>query len=200
MAYKVITAVTSEPVSLVEARLQCKLTADDTTDYDALLTALCTAAREFAEHRTGRALALQTLELVLDDFPADDGAIELPAPPALSVTSVKYYDTDDTEQTLSSGAYELLTDGDVHKIALTPDNTWPTVSSEKASPVRVRFVTGYGAGHPTGSPYLSVPKAAKAAMLLHIEIESPLNAHTPAEREAKEKARDSLLDTVRIYG
>ena len=45
-----------------------------------------------------------------------------------------------------------------------------------------------------------MPKAAKQAMLIHIEMESPLNPHTPAEREALEKARDSLLNTIKVYG
>jgi hypothetical protein len=49
MHFKVITAVATEPVTLAEARLQCKVDADDTT-HDAVLTALITAAREFAEH------------------------------------------------------------------------------------------------------------------------------------------------------
>jgi hypothetical protein len=39
----------------------------------------------------------------------------------------------------------------------------------------------------------------KAAMLLHIETESPLNPLTPAERERNEKARDALLDTVKNW-
>jgi hypothetical protein len=56
--------------------------------------------------------------------------------------------------------------------------------------VRVRFVTGFAA----------CPKAVKAALLLHIELESPLNPHTPAERESMAKARDCLLDTVKLWG
>jgi len=91
MKFKVVTPVATEPVTLAEARLQCKVDADDTT-HDALITGLITAAREFAEHYTGRALAPQTLEAALDAF-TDDDYIDLPMPPVSSVTSIKYTDT-----------------------------------------------------------------------------------------------------------
>ena len=68
MKYKVITPVATEPVTLAQARLQVRLTDDDGTDEDTLLTAYITAAREIAEHYTGRALAPQTLEAALQRF------------------------------------------------------------------------------------------------------------------------------------
>ena len=57
MSYRVITAVAIEPVTLAEARLQLRMTVDDTAADDPLINVLITAAREFAEHYTGRALA-----------------------------------------------------------------------------------------------------------------------------------------------
>ena len=185
MKHKVVTPVASEPVTLAEARLQSKVDSDDTS-HDALVGALITAAREFAEHYTGRALATQTLEGALDAFPAED-FIDLPMPPVASVTSVLYTDTAGDEQTLSAADYALSTYGNARRINLAADAVWPE-TQEIADAVRIRYVAGGTA-----------PKAAKAAMLLHIELESPLNPHSPAEREAKERARNALLDTVKVY-
>lgn len=187
MRYKVITAVATEPVTLAEARLQCKIDSDDIT-HDAVLTALITAAREFAEHYTGRALATVTLEAALDEFPRCDGALKLPMPPVASITSIKYTDTAGVEQTLAGANYALSTYGTSRTVSLTYGNSWPS-TQDVADAVRVRFVAGYA----------SLPKAVKAALLLHIEIESPLNPLLPAERQNLERARDSLLNTVKVY-
>ena len=198
MTHKVITAVTVEPVTLNEARLQCKVDSDNTT-HDALLTALTTAAREYAEHYTGRALAPQTLELALDGFP-DGDEIQLPMMPVASITSVKYYDSDGTLQTMDAADYVLHAYGSDHKIALAYGESWPSTRAI-ANAVQIRYVTGYAAtGHAATGEYVLCPKSAKQAMLLHVEIESPLNPHTPAEREALERARDSLLNTVKLWG
>lgn len=170
-----------------EARLQCKVDSDDTT-HDTLITSLITAAREFAEHYTGRALAAQTLEGALDCFPSCD-YVDLPMPPVASVTSIKYTDTAGVEQTLSPSAYALSLYGLSNRVNLAANSTWPS-TQDVPDAVRVRFVAGY----------TTAPKAVKSAILLHIEIECPLNPHTPAERDMLEKARDSLLNTVKVWG
>lgn len=187
MQFKVVAAPTVEPVTLAEARLQCKVDSDDTT-HDALINVLITAAREFAEHYTGRALAEQTLEAAARCFP-DCDHIDLPRPPVSSVTSIKYTDAAGVEQTLSASAYSLSPYELSNRVSLAYGLTWPT-TQDVADAVRIRFVAGTASGQ----------KAAKAAILLHIELECPLCPHTPAEREAKEKARDSLLNTVKLWG
>jgi hypothetical protein len=77
MAFKVVTAVSTEPVLLAEARLQIK--AEQRTSEDTLITAWITAARELAEQYTGRALAPVALEAALDCFPGyENDYIDLP--------------------------------------------------------------------------------------------------------------------------
>ena len=191
MNYRIITPVGTEPVSLAEARLQCKIDSDDTS-HDAALTSLITAAREHAQHYTGRALAPQTLEVALDAFPNWEApSIQLPMCPVTSITSIKYTDLAGTEQTLSNTKYALSPYGESRMLAPTYGSYWPTTQDIMNS-VRIVQVCGYTAE--------LLPKAAKQAMLIHIELESPLNPHTPAEREALEKARDSLLNTIKVYG
>lgn len=194
MNFKVITAVAAEPVSLAEARLQLKVDADDTSHDTYITNVLIPGAREFAEHYTGLALAPRTLEAAMDEFPACSDAIVLPMPPVTSITSVKYTDEAGDEQTLDTADYALDA-YDNRTVALTYDSTWPATQCIPNA-VRVRFVCGYD-GQAEGDPAL--PQAVKAAMLLHIETESPLNPLTPAERERNEKARDALLDTVKNW-
>ena len=66
MALIRITAPATEPIDLATAKLHCRV---DGTDEDTLIAALIVAAREQAEHETGRALVTQTWEQVHDAFP-----------------------------------------------------------------------------------------------------------------------------------
>lgn len=187
MAFKVITPVATEPITLAEARLQCKADLDDTT-WDSTLTALITAAREYGEHYTQRALAPQTLEMAFDRFPCDS-YFYLDVPPVSSVTSIKYDDLGGVEQTLSTSVYAFSTYGDSRRISLKYYQIWPFTYNQ-ANAVRIQYVTGYTV----------LPKSAKAALLLHIELSFPNNSLAPDERIAYEKARDALLDPIKVHG
>lgn len=185
MAYKVITAVSTEPVTLAEAKLHLRI---DVMDDDTLITALITAAREFAEHYTGRALAPQTLEMALDEFTGD--CIDLDMPPVASITSVKYTDAAGVEQTVSSADYSLSAYGNSRRIDLGYGKTWPS-TQEIPDAVRIRYVTGY----------TTAPKAVKSALLLLIGhlYENRQSVSTLNSNEVPMGAR-ALLDTVKIWG
>lgn len=155
MALKLITAPTEEPVTLTQAKLQCRV---DGSDEDALLTLIISAARRSAEIRTGRALVTQTWELALDAFPAS--AIELPMPPVQSITSIKYLDAAGVEQTLSGASYALDSYGSRHWVIPAQGVSWPE-TLDAANAVKVRFATGYGAA-------TAVPEDIKMWMLLSI--------------------------------
>lgn len=190
MSFKVVTAVTTEPVTLAEARLHLKVNSDDTTE-DTLISAWITAAREVAEQYTGRALATQTLELALDEFPdADDcsSVIELPMPPVASITSVKYTDTAGTEQTISGSAYALSLYGDSRRLAPTYGNTWPS-TQDVPDAVRVRYVTGY----------TTTPKAVKAAILLMVGWLEQNRGEAMSTDDVQPAAAKNLLGTVKIW-
>lgn len=138
MALKLITPASTYPVTLAEAKLHCKV---DTTDDDALITALITAATEMAEQELHRAIMAQTWELTLDAFP---DAFELTRVPVQSVTSVKYYDTNGVQQTIASNLYSLDTTNDVGFAYIVPayNTAWP-VTQDIINAVAVRFVAGY---------------------------------------------------------
>jgi len=158
MAYKIITAATTEPISLEEARNHLRLEAfgsplahpDD--DY---VETLITVAREWCEQYTGRALAQQTIELAIDDFPENE--IELPLTPTTSITSVKYVDTSGNEQTVSALKYALDDYSKPNWLLLTANSEWP-VTSGSANNVKVRMAVG--------NTSANIPKPIYAAMLL----------------------------------
>jgi uncharacterized phiE125 gp8 family phage protein len=126
---------------------------------DTLLTALITAAREYCEAYQNRALLTQTWYLWLDAWPSED-FISLPLPPLASVTSVTYYDTDDTAATLSTADYFVDAISEPGRVVLNYSESWPSTTLRPANSVCVEFVCGYGAAAS------SVPAKVKQACLL----------------------------------
>lgn len=160
MAYKIITAATTEPVSLVEARSHLRIESFGSPEAhpdDGYVSALITVAREWCEKYTGRALASQTIEMALDDFPED--AIELPLTPVTSITSVKYIDEDGIEQTLSNTYYGLDDYSQPNWLLLKSGFKWPDTNGG-ANNVKIRMVVG--------NTSANIPKPITAAMFLII--------------------------------
>lgn len=155
MALKVITPPAEEPVTIDEARAQCRVDGDD---EDTLIDGYITTARIWVEGFANRALISRTLEWVLDAFPCS-GTIELPLPPLGSVTSLKYTDAAGVESTFSADNYLVDADGVPGRLALRTGYTWPAVTLQAIAGVRVRFVAGYGAA-------ADVPRHFRQAILL----------------------------------
>lgn len=124
----------SDPVDLNDAKAQLKLDESVTADDD-LITRYIRAAVRRAERFTGRSLITQTLEMVLDTFPA---AIDLPRPPIRSISSITYVDGDGATQTLAADQYVL--DDNVIRPAFNV--TWPTPRNQDRA-VTVTYVAGY---------------------------------------------------------
>lgn len=188
-----ISGPTVEPISLAEARLQCRLAADDTAE-DTLLSLCIQAAREAAEHQLGRALVAQTWEQTHEAFPL--GAIALERAIASSITSIQYVDAAGALVTLSSSAYTLQVDQQSAQVLLAAGSSWPAVTAGPGA-VRVRYVVGYG------SDATAVPAAVRQWLLVTV-------AAFYAQREAfdatgraaalPERFVDRLLDAERVYG
>jgi uncharacterized phiE125 gp8 family phage protein len=154
-------------VSLEEAKLHCSVDDEDTAQ-DALINGLIAAATEHLDGYTGilgRALVTQSWRQDYDGF---ESRLRLPLGPIASVSSLTYYDQDNTQQTLSVAAYELLTDGAGPYITLKSLQTWPG-SYRRSAAVSVTFVAGV-------EPE-AVPAPIKTAILLMV-------GHWFANREA----------------
>jgi uncharacterized phiE125 gp8 family phage protein len=160
MLLTLITPPAELPVTLTEAKAHLRV---EHTEENALITNLIKAATAEIDGRDGflrRALVNQTWELGLYWFPTCV-RIELPMPPLVSVTHVKYYDADNVEQTFSADNYEVVANAPQGYIALKQGASWPaTYQREQA--ITIRFVAGYGAD----STY--IPENVRAAMLLRI--------------------------------
>lgn len=151
MNYRVTISPIFEPVSLDEAQAHCR-SIDDTAE-NATLTGLITAAREYCEMYTRRALAPQTIELYLDYFPA---VIKLPMPPVTSVTSIAYKDYLGTETTIAATDYIVDTvNGCINQAY---GKSWPSFTPYVSNPIKITYVTGY----------VTAPETIKQAMKLLI--------------------------------
>lgn len=152
MAIKRIGLAT-DVITLAEAKIHLRIlaAADDT-----YITSLITAAREWCELYTERAIGTQTLEIALDEFPA---AFVL-VPSVQSVTSVKYLDVNNVEQTVTSTDYVLDNYSNPAWVVPAYSKVWPATYCT-ANAVKLRFVAGYDGGNPC-------PQAMIAAMKLMI--------------------------------
>jgi uncharacterized phiE125 gp8 family phage protein len=179
MGYRLITAPAELPLTVLEAKAHLKETSDE---RDAEILALIHAATDHAENYTGLRMVDQTWEMVLDEFPSAFGLLK----PLLSVTSVKYLDVNDQEQTLPSTEYQVdLVNG---WVVPAPGTSWPD-TSDKINSVVVRFTCGYGGA-------AKVPYALQASMLLHVE------AHYDRDERMMDKlleSADRLLFPYRIW-
>jgi len=108
-----------------------------------LLTALITAARQDCEKFQNRCYLTTTWELWLDAFPLKD-FIEIPLPPLQSVSSIKYYDTDDTEAEFSSDDYFVDTKSTPGRVSLNYGKSWPSTTLRPYNGVCLTFTCGYG--------------------------------------------------------
>lgn len=153
MHLNIITDVTTEPVSLAEANAHLRV--DDALD-DTYISSLITVAREYCETATRRALATQTLELILDDFPCN--YIELPKSPVQSITSIKYKNSMGTETEWTN----YVSDLDKVPALLMPNfsDVFPQFTPYPSGAVRIRYVAGHTS--------VNIPKSIKHAMLLLI--------------------------------
>jgi uncharacterized phiE125 gp8 family phage protein len=157
------SAPASEPVTLVEAKLHCRV---DHTDDDNLINGLISAATGHLDGWSGilgRCLITQSWR---QDYDAFADTLRLPLGPAASITSITYYDGDNTQQTLATSVYGLFVDDAGPYVRLKPDQDWPG-TYDRPDAVSVTWVCGAA----------TVLPAIKAAILLLI-------GHWYANREA----------------
>ncbi|MGN6149882.1 MAG: head-tail connector protein [Rhizomicrobium sp.] len=147
MSLQLTTPPAAEPVTLDQAKAHLKV---DTTDDDALITSLISAARARAEWHTGRAFVTQSWTLWLDAWPPG-GIIEIPLPPLQSVTSVTAYAMDDSETVLDPATYQVDATSSPARLLLKPNASLP-VNLRRINAVAVAFTAGYGGASDAPAP------------------------------------------------
>jgi uncharacterized phiE125 gp8 family phage protein len=149
-----------EPITLEQARAQCKIDAD-ITDEDALLRVYIQAAREQVEDHCKITCCESTWRYTLREFPESDGPLALPRGPLIEVLGVTYQDYGGNRV-----AYEtFVTSGDIMPPTIGPpySSCWPFARCGSGSVV-IEYRAGYpGVGSPPGAE--TVPAAMKRTML-----------------------------------
>jgi len=156
-ALNTVTPPANEPVTAAEAKTQAII---EHTDDDTLIGSMITRARLLVEAWTGRQLCNATYDYYLDSWPLGAGVIRLPRWPVSSVTSVKYQDVDDAQQTLVENTdYQVDLLSEPARIMPEYGESWPNLYPESFYGIVIRFVAGYSADG------ASVPENYKHAIL-----------------------------------
>ncbi len=181
------TAPATEPVTLDEAKLHLRVDCAADDDY---ITALIKVARKHAELFQNRSYITQTLELRMDFFP--QFLIELPRPPSISVTSIKYIDSAGDTQTLAASKYTTDFNSYVARIVPAFNESWP-ITRRVIDAVTIEYTAGYGAAG-------AVPETIKQAIFLLIgvwyENREPITESTVMEIPFTVSA---LLNMEKVY-
>lgn len=151
---------TEYPVSRQTAKDHLRI---DSTDEDSLVDLYIAAATDYAEEYTGRAFIQRQITANFGIFAS---FFELPKPPLISVTSIKYYDSDNVQQTVAASNYNINLSIPA-KIDMYPKGNMPS-TYERPDAVEVIYEAGYEPNE-TVSPVDStfyVPASARAAILL----------------------------------
>ena len=128
------TGPTAEPVSLTEAKNHCRI---DSTDDDALIAALISAARGHVESATNRLMLTQNMRATFEHL----GEMKLRAP-LRKVTAVTYLDLLAETQTLPDTDYVVEYDEVPGCVEQAYMATWPNTYDHPQA-ATVDFVAGY---------------------------------------------------------
>jgi uncharacterized phiE125 gp8 family phage protein len=163
MKFKIVTPISSEPITLSEARKHLRIEPYGSPEEhpdDGYVTTLISIAREWCEKYLERALGTQVIQISVDNF---NSTIKLPNEPIQSVDTITYVDTNGDTQTLSTSVYEL--DEYDYVIRLKYGQVYPAVRPQNDA-VTITYTAGYTNGvSPDTYPF---PFSIKAAMLLII--------------------------------
>ena len=181
MSLSLITPPASEPVTLAEAKAHLKL---DTSDEDALVGTLITAARARAEWHSGRAFVTQHWRLSLDAWPHGDVA-EIPLPPLVSVEEVAIIASDGVRPVLDPLVYSVDTASQPGRIIF---NDRPQ-SLRRYDCLQIAFTAGYGEAG-------AVPPPVREAIL---EIVGDLYSHRGDDDDPVGLTGQALLAPYRIF-
>lgn len=175
-------APVNEPITINEAKAQLNID-PAYTDDDSLIEQMIRAARVWLEGRTSQSFIKQTRVQYMDVFPWC-GEIEITKGPILitgtgiSAPVVKYYDTQDIEQTWTNTNYWF------DNLAFTPKivakYTWPSIG-ERPSGISITYFAGFGLDAS------SVPDTVKSAMKLIVS--NLYNNRVPEVESTKDYAR-----------
>ena len=152
---KVDTAAVNPVFTTAQAKTFLKV---DVSDDDTLIDNLIAAATESCQIYTNQYFIDTVVTQYCDSW---EEFYSLYKSPVDSITSVKYYDSDDSLQTLSSSNYILDATSKPARIGISVDGSLPNLSS-RINAVEVKYTVGYG----TAST--DVPEGIRTAIILTV--------------------------------
>ena len=156
MALTIVTAPTVKPVTDAEIRLHLHI---DSAEGSALVNTYIDTATRYCERLQNRAYLDQIWNLVIDGWPAGD-IIQIPLPPLQAISSVIYYGTGNTANTMTTTVYHVDTDNEPGSISLAYGEVWPGDTLRPVNGIVIKFTCGYG------SVATAVPEMPKQAIKL----------------------------------
>jgi uncharacterized phiE125 gp8 family phage protein len=188
MTTKSTTPPAALAVSLAAAKESLRIDAGDTA-LDASITLWIKGITLEAEHQLGRSLINQGWRLSLDAFP---DALRLDHPPTVSVESVKYFDTNNVQQTLDPADYMVDKITEPGYIVPAAGKAWPD-TFDRIHAVEVNYTAGYG------STEADVPVNVQLYVLARL-VEQFDSTGREFKETAQSKFVERLLDRCRTYG
>ena len=138
--YILITDAITEVVTLAEIKTFLRI---DGNDFDNILTPFIKVSRQIGEKITGREFVEKEFKTYLDYFPSSNYCgIELRKSKLKSITSIQYYDENDTLQTLDANDYYFTDSPEYSSIYLKKDKSFPNTYDKKQA-VIITFKADY---------------------------------------------------------
>jgi len=134
------TGPATTAISLAEAKAFLRVDSDYDDD-NTYITSLINVATQVVEEFTRRRLITQTYNIFYDEFPP---YIDLQVGDVASVTHVKYYDTNNSLQTLAASNYDVDTKVRPGRIYQSNTGDFPN-TYERPNAIEVEFVVGSAA-------------------------------------------------------
>lgn len=153
--YQVAIAASLYPVTLTEAKSHLKV---DTTADDTYIESIIKAATQLSEEYTNRFFINTTIDQTCSSFAELQTLFKSKVN---NVQYVKYYDADNTLQTLSATVYDTQLNYEPAQIQLADGKSFPDITKRNDA-VICRYTVGYG------SAASDVPEIIKQAILLTI--------------------------------
>lgn len=182
-----VTAPAIKPITLTEAKAWLDISY---TDKDTVISGLIAAATAHLDGWAGilgRCLCEQTWRQDYDRF---NRCLRIPLAPVISITSVKYDDADDVEQTIDPQYYSLLTDDLGPYVKFLDTYSFASLHDERPA-VRVTYLAGY----PTVAGAWTGPDDIKHAIALLVRhwFDNPTAVVVGVPAQKMPLAVDALL-------
>lgn len=160
MGLQLVTAATSLPVT-VEDVIAELFSYEETAENAVIVEQKLREAVDFIEGQTCQRYIQSTWLQTFNAWPGYDCdgfySFKINLAPLVSISSVKYYNSDGTQTTVSSAYYWTVTTSTPPKIAFKPTFDWPALEVGRPDAIEVRFVAGYASAG-------AVPPKAKSAV------------------------------------